>query len=167
MRNLKLQNAIESTCAATAVLHEAQALRCQHGFWFPRCIAWHTLHKLQKQRLLPQQTMYMSQLHTAQEARQQHSSTDTKRRGQRQQHRQAAATSRHKPQRRSSNIPRDAPSQAASAPKLTPLQRWLSTRHLKTKQIRHMSANRHISTHICLQQYDSSACEFCVCSVIK
>ena len=35
------------------------------------------------------------------------------------------------------------------------------------KHICHMSENRHISTYICLQQYDSSACEFCVCSVFS
>ena len=74
--------------------------------------------------------MNMSQLHTAQEARQQHRSKDAKQRSQRQQRRQAAAASRDKPERRGSNVPRGAPSQAVLARKLTPSQRRPATRHL-------------------------------------
>ena len=74
--------------------------------------------------------MNMSQLHTAQEARQQHRSKDAKQRSQRQQRRQAAAASRDKAERRGSNVPRCAPSQAVLARKLTPLQRRSATRHL-------------------------------------
>jgi len=76
----------------------------------------------------------MSQLHTAQEARQQHRSKDTKQRSQRQQRRQAAAASRDKAERRGSNVPRCAPSQAVLARKLTPLQRRPATRHLQEKK---------------------------------
>jgi len=47
-----------------------------------------------------------------------------------QQGRQAAAASRDKAERRGSNVPRCAPSQAVLARKLTPLQRWAATRHL-------------------------------------
>ena len=82
-------------------------------------VVWHTLDKLEKQ------FMYMFQLHKLQEARKEHSGNDITQRGQRKQQREAAAASRHKPQSRSSNIPRDAPSQAASARKLTQLQRCL------------------------------------------
>jgi hypothetical protein len=97
--------AIESTHATIAVLHEAKAPQCQ--------------------------TMHMPQRHTAQEARQQHSSKDTKQRSQRQKHRQAAAASRDKPERRGSNIPGGAPSQAVLPRKRTPLQRRPATRHLQ------------------------------------
>ena len=128
-------------------------------------VAWHMLDKLHKQRLLPQKFMYMFQLHTTQEARKQHSSNNTEQRSQRQQHLQAAAASRHKPQGRSSNIPRDV--RAASARKLAPLQRWLSTCHLEELRNRHMPENRHIRTHICLGQYDSRAGDFCVCYILK
>ncbi|CAL1160302.1 unnamed protein product, partial [Cladocopium goreaui] len=62
-------------------------------------------------------------LQQMQEARQQHRSKDAKQRSQRQQRRQAAAASRDKAERRGSNVPRCAPSQAVLARKLTPLQR--------------------------------------------
>ena len=60
--------------------------------------------------------MYMFQLRTAQEARQQHSSKDTNQRGQRQHKHQADAGGRNKPQGRSSNILRDPPSRSQPAP---------------------------------------------------
>jgi len=119
--------------------------------------------------------MNMSQLHTAQEARQQHRSKDAKQRSQRQQRRQAAAASRDKAERRGSNVPRCAPSQAVLARKLTPLQRRPATRHLKEKNerhIHHMSQTNHISTHkdlqqhryqtSCLDQQHSRACDICL-----
>ena len=65
MYNLKLQEATESPCAVTAVLHEAQALRCQHGFRFPRSSMAHVAQTPKATSLAAANHVHVSAEHSA------------------------------------------------------------------------------------------------------
>ena len=71
---------------------------------------------------------------------------------------QAAAASRDKPERSSSNIPRGTPSQAVLARKLTPLQRGPATRHIKKKT----DLQQHRYQPSCLHKHHFRACDICL-----
>ena len=64
MCNLRLQ-AVESTCAVTAVLHEAKALQCQHGFRFPRSSMAHVAQSPEATFLAAANHVHVSAAHSA------------------------------------------------------------------------------------------------------
>ena len=146
-----------------------QALRCQHSLPFPRSSMAHVAQIPKVTSLAPANHAHVRAEHSAGSSAAAQCSNDTKQRGQRQQHRQVAATSHSA----SSNIPRHAPSQAASARQLTPLKLSGSTRHRDNKHTHtgthtsctHMSTNKHTGTHLRFKHSGSRACEFCLFSV--
>jgi len=117
MCNQKLQEAIESTWAVETVLHEAHpGLGCQHSLPLPRSSMAHVAQIPKVTSLAPANHAYVRAEHSAGSSAAAQCSNDTKQRGQRQQHRQVAATSRHKPQRQQQHTTSRALSSSKRAP---------------------------------------------------